>query len=99
VALRLLPAPQPGIEIGTSTSSMVNDTTRPVVVLRCLRTCTEPDQAAQLSAGRSLRIKPGSAAEWLIEDSSGTRLGCLTMTAGRTEAVTLYVSRAGVCRT
>jgi len=99
VALRELPAPQTGVEIGTPTSSIVNDTTRPVVVKRCLRTCAEPDQAAPLGAGRSLRIKPGSAAEWLLEDSPGTRLGCLASVAGRNQAVTLYVSRAAACRT
>ena len=99
MALRLLPAPQPGAEIGKPAASLLNDTSQPVVVMRCRRTCALPDQPAQLGAGRSLRIKPGSATEWVIEDSAGTRLGCLTATAGGNEAVTLYVSRAGGCRT
>jgi len=96
LGLRFAPALEIG-QVGRPTATIVNDSFQTVVVERCVKTCAEPDQPATLAAGRSLRIEPGAAAEWLLVDQAGTRLGCLTPAAG-SEPPPLYVSRAAACR-
>jgi hypothetical protein len=92
VGLRFAPDVQIGV-IGHPTVSLTNDTSAAVVVKRCARTCSQPDAPVPLAPGRSLRLEPGSAAEWLIEDGTGNRLGCVAPASSP-----LYVSRAAPCR-
>jgi hypothetical protein len=98
IGIRFAPNVEIGV-IGHPTSNLVNDTRQTVVVLRCVRTCEQPDQPVQLGPGRTLRLEPGSAVAWLVVGEQGARLGCITLPAssGRSPG-RVYVSRAAACR-
>jgi hypothetical protein len=99
IGIRFAPNIEIGV-IGHPTATLVNDSGRPVLVSRCVTSCADRDTPVDLAAGRSLRLEPGSAAEWVVEDSSRNRIGCFTIAreSGKVPG-TFYVSRAGPCRT
>jgi hypothetical protein len=96
-AARVLPNIQTGLQ-DRPTVLLVNDTSSAVVVQRCVTTCAQAKQPMTLPAGHSVRIAPGAAVEWLVEDEAGNRLGCVTPSRDSSLS-TLYVSRAAACRT
>src|SRR5207245_8263746 len=98
VAIRLIPAIRTGSELGLQPAAIVNDTTAPVLVARCVRTCAHPDQGVEVVPGHSLRAgaTPGQV-EWLIESQAGDRIGCLAPPPPSHAPATLRVSRAGPC--
>jgi hypothetical protein len=99
IGVRFAPDIEVGV-IGHPTATLVNDSGRPALVSRCVKSCADPDEPVELPAGRSLRLEPGSATEWLVEDSSRNRLGCFTVArdSGKVPG-TLYLSRPSPCRT
>jgi hypothetical protein len=93
VALRVLPEVGAPADLGR-TAVIVNDTAATVVVSRCPAPCTTGSGPVTLAPGGDLRAGPPGAADWLIEDVRGRRVGCLAVTAAGGRRL---VSEAGPC--
>lgn len=94
IALRLIPAIPLLADVGPQPAVIVNDYRATVVVRHCAATCATTTGVATLPAGRELKAGAPSSDPWLIEDSSGRPIGCLTVTAAGQR---LSVSHAGSC--
>ena len=95
VALRVLPPLTAPADLDRRAAVIVNDTGSPVVVSHCGQSCASARGAVSVGPGRELRAGPPSSTPvWLVEDSQGRRLGCLTVKAA---AERLPVSRTGSC--
>lgn len=94
-AVRVLPPLASPADLDRRAAVIVNDTSLPVVVSHCSEACRSLNAGVSLAPGQELRAgPPGRDPAWLVEDSDGTRVGCLTV---RAAAERLPVSRAGPC--
>ena len=94
VGLRLLPDVAVPADLGRRPAVIVNDGASDVLVSRCAATCSGEGERTALAPGRDLRAGLPGGAAWLVEDSRGRRMGCLTATGAGER---LPVSRAGPC--
>ena len=81
IALRVIPAIPLLADVGPQPAILVNDTGRTIVVRHCAATCATATGSATVPAGRELKAGSPSSQPWLIEDSSGRTIGCLSVTA------------------